>query len=436
VRFQTNVDVLTIAFAMVLALICGLLCGAAPALQLARIDPQQTFRAGAKGSGRSGLRNALMSVQVALAIMVLIVAGSFFRSFVEAREEDPGFRRDGVLLAAYDLSGRTVTPAFSRELATKIRDRLGALPGVEAVAIASSVPLDIHGLPSRVFTIEGHARADGAFDEALSNVVSPGYFTVMKIPFLRGADFADLVDAAAPPQVIVNEELVRRYMQEGEPVGRGLNARGRRFVIAGVVRNSLYNAFGEPPTPALYFSYRDMPQPRGEIHVRTGGSSETAIGPEVRRVLREIDADLPVFNLRSLTDHVETNLVFRRIPARMFAVLGPLLLILAAIGIYAVVNYAVSLRTTEIGVRMALGATGPGIVRQFVGESLTVISAGALVGWLIAFVAAVAMLAPREITPAVFAGVPALLMAVATAACWIPARRATQIDPAVALRDH
>jgi len=434
VRLHTTVDALTVAFAMALALVCGLLCGAAPALQLARIDPQRTFRAGAKGSGRSGLRNALMAVQVGLALMVLIVAGSFFRGFIEAREADPGFKREGVLLVTYDLSGRTSTVTFSRTLAARIRSRLRALPGVEEVAVASAVPLDIHGMPSRVFTLEGRSRADGNLDEALTNTVTPGYFQAMNIPILQGQDFADLDDPGSARQVIVNQEFVRRYVGGSEPLGRGLQVRGGRYVIVGVVRDSLYNAFGEPPAPALFFSYRDAPQPRGEIHLRTSGTSETSIGPEVRRVLRELDPDLPVFNLRSLTDHVETNLVFRRVPARMFAVLGPLLLGLAAIGIYAVVNYTVSLRTTEIGVRMALGATARGIVRQFLGESLAVVGAGAMIGWLITFVAALDMLAPRDITAAVFAGVPALLLTFAAIACWIPARRATRIEPAIALR--
>ncbi|MEO5897624.1 MAG: ABC transporter permease, partial [Vicinamibacterales bacterium] len=239
VRFQTNIDALTVAFAMGLALLCGLLCGAAPALQLATIDPQKAFRAGAKGAGRSGLRNALMSVQVGLALMVLIVAGSFLRGFIDAREADPGFTREGVLLVTYDLSGRTVTAPFSRNLASQIQERLASLPGVSAAAIATSVPLDIHGLSPRVFTIDGHARVDGGFDEALSNTVTPGYFTVMNIPIRKGSDFADLNDTSSSPQVIVNEEFARRYIGEGEPLGRGLQARGGRYLIVGVVRDSL-----------------------------------------------------------------------------------------------------------------------------------------------------------------------------------------------------
>ena len=151
--------------------------------------------------------------------------------------------------------------------------------------------------------------------------------------------------------------------------------------------------------------------------------------------MRELDPTLPVFNVRTLTEHVETNLIFRRIPARMFVVLGPLLLVLAAIGIYAVVAYTVSRRTTEIGVRLALGATQPRVVRQIVGESLRVIAVGALVGWALAFVVDLHLLR-GVIYLSVFAGVPAVLLLVATLACWLPARRAAGIDPLIALRQE
>jgi predicted permease len=434
IRFQTGIDALGLGFAMTLALACGALVAAAPAWYLARIDPHLAFRSGSKSAGRSPLRNLLMGVQVALALVVLIVAGLFFRSFMETRDVDPGFRREGVLLAAYDLSGRSADRAFARGLASRVQARLRSMPGVDRVAIASSVPLDIHGLPSRVFALDGVPRADGQFDEALANTVTPGYFSVMQIPIRRGRDFSDLNDESSPPQMVVNEAFVHRYLGDREPIGRGVESRGGRFVIVGVVADSLYDAFGEPPTPAIYFSYRDVPQPRGEIHLRTGGTPETAIGPAVRRALRDLDPDLPVFNLRSLTEHVETNLVFRRVPARMFAVLGPLLLVLAAIGIYAVVNYAVSLRTTEIGVRLALGATARRIIGQFVGESLSIVTAGALIGWLVAFMLALDLAPAGSVEPLVFAGVPLILMVVAALACWIPARRATRISPAVALR--
>ena len=435
-RFQTSIDGISLAFAMALGVASGLLFGAAPAAQLARVDPQVSLREGTRGgSGRSRLRHALMAAQVALAVIVLLVAGMFLRSFMESRGTDPGFDQDGVLLAAYDLAGRTADAAFSRDLAARTLERLAALPSVDAVAIASSVPLDIHGLPSRMFTVDGHSRSDDGFDEALANTVTPGYFDVMRIPFVAGADFASVRDAAAPRQVIVNEEFVRRYIPAGEPLGRQVRTRGGAYVITGVVRNSLYNAFGEPPTPALYLSYRDLPQARGEIHVRLRGADEASGAAAVRRAMRELDPDLPVFNARSLQQHVDTNLIFRRIPAQMFSVLGPLLLLLASIGIYAVVAYTVSLRTREIGVRMALGATSRRVVRHLVGESLGVAALGGLLGWSLSFMLAMDFAPGGRVDAMVFALVPVLLLGVAAIACWIPARRAATIDPAVALRD-
>jgi putative ABC transport system permease protein len=162
-------------------------------------------------------------------------------------------------------------------------------------------------------------------------------------------------------------------------------------------------------------------------------ADETQLAPAIRRVVRDIDASLPVYNVRTMTEHVETSLALRRIPARMFVVLGPLLLVLAAIGIYAVVAYTVAHRTTEIGVRIALGATAKGVVGQIVGECLRVVVAGAVFGWLIVFMLYTHLVRGAIDLPA-FVGVPALLLVVAAVACWIPARRATSVDPMITLR--
>jgi predicted permease len=433
VKFQTSVDAAGLAFAMLLGVLCGVIAGIVPAAQLARVDPQAALHAGARQAGRSGLRNALMAVEVGLALVVLMAAGLFVRSFTESRELDPGFRREGVLLAAYDFSGRGVDGAFGREFARRLLERLRALPEVESAAIASSVPLDIHGLPLRTFVLEGRARADAAGDVALTNTVTPGYVTTMGIPLLRGADFVDLGNTAAPAQALVNEEFVRRFVGGAEPLGRRLVSRNTTYVIAGVVRNSVSEAFGEPPTPVIYVSYRDRPAIRGEIHVRTHPGAEALVAPELERVVRELDSELPLYDIRTLGDHVEKNLFLRRIPARMFVVLGPLLLALAAIGIYAVVAYTVSQRTREMGVRLALGATVNGLVGQVVGDTLRVVGAGAVVGWAIAlFLNMHLVRGPAYLS--VFVGVPAVLLLVATVACWIPARRAAAVDPMVALR--
>jgi predicted permease len=433
IRFQTQVDDVGLAFAMMLGVACGLLFGLPAAAQLARVDPHVAIRSGVRDAGRSRTRNVLMGVEVALALVVLLAAGLFYRSFSETRETDPGFRREGVLLAAYDLTGRNVDGAAAREFASRLLERLRGLPDVESAAIASSVPLDIHGLPLRPFTLEGRARSDAAPDRALTNTITPGYFRTMAIPLDAGSDFVGLRDEAAPPQAIVNQEFVRRFVAGAEPIGRRLESRGRTYVITGVVRNSLSESFGEKPAPVIYFSYRDRPASQGEMHLRTRAGAESLLAPELERIVRDLDPGLPVYDVRTLSEHVEKNLFLRRIPARMFVVLGPLLLLLAAIGIYASVSYTVAQRTAEIGVRLALGGTARRVVWQIVADSLRVIVAGAAIGWVAAFLVGIHLVS-GAMSAGVLGGVPAVLMLVAVIACWMPARRAVRLDPIAALR--
>ena len=257
-------------------------------------------------------------------------AGLFLRSFLETRDTDPGFRREGVLLAAYDLpAAQRGRRSRARRSPRRLLERLRALPRVEAAAIASSVPLDIHGLPlARRSRVEGRVRADGRVDQALANTVTPGYFAVMGIPLVRGHGLRRPATTRAAPAAGDRQRGVRAPLPRRlEPLGRRLQARGRSYMIAGVVRNSLYNAFGEPPTPIIYFSYRDRPLARSARSTcgRAPGS-ETAVASAVRRTVRELDPDAAGLQRADAHDHVETNLIFRRIPARMFAVLGPLLL--------------------------------------------------------------------------------------------------------------
>lgn len=434
IHFPAIVDKFTLAFAILLGVACGLIFSAAPALYLAQLDLREGLYANSTTLPRSRTRRVLMGVEVGLAMVVLIAAALFLESFRSARQADPRFRAEGVLLAAYDLSGRNPDGASEREFATRLLERLRALPDVEAATIATNVPVDLHGIPRRTFTVEGHTRAEPGQDRAISNTVTPGYFKVMGIPILQGHDFAEMSDKVAPAQTIVNEEFVDRYLNRMDAIGRRLESRDRSFLIIGVARNSVYDAFGEPPQPAVYFSYRDLPAIQGEIHLRTRAGSETALTGEVRAVLRDLDPMLSLYDVRTFSQHIERNLYLRRIPARMFAVLGPLLLGLAAVGIYAVVSYAVSRRTKEIGVRLAFGATSGRVIAQITRENLGAIIQGMAIGWLLA------LLVSMHVTPKdvgnlpVFLGVPAILLSIATLACWIPARRASRIDPMVALR--
>ncbi len=435
IKFQTTADGVTVAFAFGLGLVSGLLFGLAPAIQLARLDPQRALRTGSVVGGRTRLGRVLMAVEVALAIIVLIAGALFLQKFGEARDTDPHFRRDGLWLAAYDLSGRNLDGDGSRQFAQRLLEAARALPAVETAAIAAAVPLDIHGLPSRTFALEGRARSDGRLDEVLTNTVTPGYLQAMGIALKSGKDFAPLTDAAAPAEAIVNEEFVRRFLAGSTALGRQLDSRGKRFVIVGVSAGSTYQTFGEAPEPIIYLSYRDRPIAAGELHLQVRRGADPSLGAELQRAARTVDPTLPLYNVRTMPEHIERNLFLRRIPARMFMVLGPLLLCLAALGIYAVVSYAVSQRTREIALRLALGAVRRRVVAGMVADTLTVVMIGGAAGWLIAFDVYRQVTDTGPLNRPVFFGVPALLVFVAALAAWLPARRAGRIDPAAALKE-
>jgi predicted permease len=441
VRFQTGIDGVTVLFAAALGLASALMFGLPAALHLSRSSAASSGRLRASASAsqaptRSGLRDVLMAVEVALAVIVLGVAALFLRSFADTQSIDPGFRRDGTVLAAYDLRGRSrsIAPDRTIAFAAALTERLRALPGVEAAAIAGSIPLDIHGMPSRAFTLEGRGRSDGRDDTATTNTVTPGYFKTMGIPIVEGRDFTDLLDPQTAAEAMVNAEFVRHYLGDRAAIGRTIDSGGRRYTIVGVVRDSLSNAFGEPPTPCLYFSYRDRPSPAGEVHVRTRAGGETAIVPAIRRTVRDLDATLPLYNVRTLNEHVDKNLLFRRIPARIFAALVPVLLLLAGTGIYAVVAYAVARRQPEIGIRLALGATGPQVVRQLVGETLRIVALGSLAGWVVAILIDRDLSGDAPAGPVALALVPLALLLVAMLASWLPARRAARVDVTSSLK--
>ena len=443
VRFETGVDAIGLSFAAALGVVCAVAFGTAPALQLLR-GSHLSLRSHSSRIEPKRMRKTLMSIEAGLALMVLLAAGLFLQGFRETLDTDPGFQPEGLLLSAYDLSGGTaghlvsganVDRTFARTFTGRLLEDLRALPEVESAAIATFIPIDIHGLPLGSFSLEGRPQTDLAPDRALLNVVTRSYFGTMGIPLVRGTDFTILSDSTTHPQVIVNEEFVRRFLAGSEPIGQRLDASGQTFTITGVVRDSVYESFGEPPIPFTYYAYRNRMPTDGQIHLRTRAGGEALLATEVRRVVRELDPALPVYDVRTMTEHVETNLFLRRIPAQMFAVIAPLLLLLAAIGIYAVVAYNVTRRTTEIGIRLAMGARTRTLVRQIVGESMGSIAVGMAIGWLLAFVVYTHLVPGDPLDPAVFVGMPSLLAIVAITSCWIPARRATRLDPMTALRE-
>lgn len=443
IKFQTGIDLGTLAFAAVLALVCGILFGTPAAAQLAGLEPLAALGVSPQMSSRSSLRSLLMGAQLAMAVIVLAAAALFYQSFRETQWIDPGFRTEGVLLAAYDLSGRLEATAgpdetarndAARTFVSRLVARLRDVPAVEAAAVSLSVPLDIHGLSRRTFRVEGTARADGQLDEALQNVVTPGYFDALNIPIRHGADFVSLEDQSAARQVIVNDAFVSQYLGEGPVLGRVIESRDRKYTIAGVVATTTYDAFGEPPTPIMYFSYRDRTYWNGEVHLRSRPGMENALAEAVRTAVLSLDPELPIYNVRTMTEHIDRNLVLRKIPARMFVVLGPLMLLLAAIGVYAVVAYTVSQRTTEIGVRLALGATRARVTYETAIDSFRVAVNGVVAGAFVVILVDLHLIrGGAKDLPAII-GVPVVLLIVCAAACWLPARKAASMSPLAALR--
>ena len=438
IKIVPTLDLGGLAFAVGLAGACSLLFSLAPAFQLARTDVRTALHGGSSVNlggtpGRARLRGWLIGTEAALALIVLVVAGFFMKNLSDNRDGDPGFRTRDITLAAYDLAGRGYDKSATLRFTRDLLERLRAEPGVEAVAISALVPLDLHGLPSRAVTVAGRPRDRAKSDTAVSLNITPGYFATLQIPFLAGGDFTDLADANLPKQIIVNDEFARRYLTGLPTVGNKLTVGGTAYAIAGVVRTTRYESLAEPPQPAMFFSYRDVTVPSGQIYLRTR-ATELTVAARLRTVFAEIDPRIRIFDVRTFTQHIDKNLFMRRVPARLFTLLGPFALLLAAIGIYAVVAHSVGQRTNEIGLRLALGASPRQIVALVMHAGLRPVLIGLAAG--LALVALVALHLPPGKGPgaALQLGVPALLLAVAALACWLPARRATTIDPLSALR--
>ena len=435
ITFDTHFSAAGVAFAGALGAACAILFALPVAFQFASADPALALRSASLRVSPARTRSAILGVQVALAVFVLTAGALALEAYFETRTSPTGFRTSGLLLASYDLNGPGA-PRDPREFAGRTLAALRSIPGVQDVAIASSVPLDIHGLPSRPFTVEGFAPTDSRVDEALTNTVTPGYFRVMDVPIVEGRDFAPIDDRAVAPQAIVNDAFVRAYLPRLDPIGRVLESRGRVYRICGVVRTSLSDSFGEPPLPAIYLSYRDAPGRYGEIHIRTRAGAESGVTSDVRRAMRGLDPEIPLFDLRTMREHIESNLLFRRIPARLAAVVSPILAALVALGIYALVAYAVSRRRQEIAVRLAVGGPPHRVAREVVADTLRVAIAGSVVGVTGAALALTSGSAPSVGETAVFALTPLVVTLIAVAAAFVPAEHAIGRPSWESLRDE
>jgi len=323
--------------------------------------------------------------------------------------------------------------AFFRDLVT----RLDALPGVDSAALTQNVPLNIGGTSDTSGDIEGYAPKPHEEIVLFYSSVTPGYFTTMGIPVLQGRAFTEADNADAPAVAIINETMAQRYWPGRNPVGGHIRQGGRTLTVVGVVRSGKYLSLGEQPRAFMYYPLAQAYAPGMVLVVKTAGDPD-AVLPAIRRVARGLNADVPLFDVRTIAEHLDIALFMQRLAATLLGLFGVLALLLATIGLYGVVAYAVSQRTQEIGIRMALGA-GPGqVMRLILREGMALTLAGCAVGLLLAAgvtrVFASQLVGVDPLDAVSFGGTAIVLALVALVASWLPARRAARVDPLSALR--
>lgn len=435
---EIKLDFGSLAFAVALALGCGVLFGLAPALSLARRDVLGALRGGrGLAGGRSRMRDLLVGTEVAVALVVLVVAGLFLKSFHRARTFPTGYAANEVLLVNVDLAGRGYNGASARVFLANLFRELEPTPGFVGASAAQAVPLDIRGIPRGNISVAGRPAGEPV-EQIFYYQATPGYFRTMGVDFVAGEDLSPLERTDLPADAVINEEMARRCWPGVSPLGRRFEVNNEWFVVKGVVRTAKYATLSESPQPAAWLTWRRQFVFAPTIHLRSRGLDAASQLAVVRAAVRKLDPEVPLLDPRTLAQHFDNHLMVQRVPARLLGVLGPLALALAAIGLYAVIAYSLAQRTREIGLRMALGSTPESAVRLFLWQGLRVVLAGALVGWVLALLAGHllrgALVGVPFGDPLIYGGVPALLLGIATLACWLPARRAAKVDPMVALR--
>ncbi len=446
---ETRLDVKALGFTFLIALGAGLIFGLAPAWQASRLALNETLKEGGRsGSGgkRQRLRGALVIAEVALALVLLVGAGLMIRSFAHLQNVPLGFAPNQALTMQLALPTAKYGQGAPRvNFFDQLLQRLRATPGVIDASAVTNLPLAGGGWAEEV-TLEGRdAAPNGTPLPADVNAVTPHYFHTMGIPLLAGRDFTGQDRGAfwlgeSPWTLIVNETFARRYWPNENPIGKRFRFGGNVFgTVIGVVGDVRSQSLESEARPAFYVSYGHFSLPALTIVVRASAPPETMTAA-LRAQVYALDHDLPVYNIRPMEQIVSNAAGQPRFQTLLLGLFSAVALSLAAIGIYGVMAYTVTQRTHEIGVRMALGARTRDVLRHVLGQGMKLVLMGATLGLAGAFVAARALksmlfgVSPAD--PLTFAAVTVFLALVAFAACWIPARRATKVDPLVALRHN
>ena len=440
---------------MIASTIAGVLFGLVPALNASRLDQYTALRErGTRSSGsRHRTQGVLVVVEIALALVLLVGAGLMIRSLTAALSVDPGFNADHLLVARVSFPVSDAGPARIRAVWRRMSHELDAIPGINGTSLtASSVPMtaDFSGLP---FWLDGQAKPSTPAEMkwALSYVVDPSYLTVMGIPLHRGRFLTAHDNERASPVIVIDDRFARRHFGDRDPIGRRINIDLLNMTaeIVGVVGH--VRQWGLDETPAspyqaqVYLSVfqipdRLLPLAAGDIAIvfRTADAPLAQVGP-IRRVLEQINGDLVLYREQSMTGVMTARLASRRFSMIVLGVFAALAVVMACVGIYGVVSHRLGERTHDIAIRMALGAERWDVLRAVLRDGATMALAGVAIGLAAAAgltrLMATMLFGISAYDPVTLAGVVSLLTVVVIAACYVPARRATRVDPMVALRN-
>ncbi len=446
VNLSATPDFRVLGFSLAVSIATGVLFGLAPALQSTRLDLASILKdqaSGVLGGGpQARLKKALVVAQVALSLLLLVGAGLFLGSLRNLRNVDPGFKTENLISFTVDprLNGYAVPQV--RQTYQQLSERLNRIPGVKSAAFASVRLLDGDEWDSTI-TVEGYASKPGEDMNPHFNSVTAAYFATMGIPLVAGRDFSTRDAPDSPRVAIVNEKLARHYFGNRGPVGLHIGQGGGLgtkldIEIVGVVKDTKYEGVREEiPRQVFVCSFQSLNPGEMTVYVRTALES-TRMFNAVRAEVKSIDPNLPIFEMRTLDDQLDQSLLTERLVAALSTVFGFLATLLAVIGLYGVMTYTVTRRSREIGIRMALGAEAPNVVWLVMREVVKLVGAGIAIGlpaaWGLARLVRAQLYGVEPTDPVTIAAAAILLAAVAALAGYIPARRATRLDPVRVLR--